>query len=81
MGDHQGRPPAPLTRPSKDYIMERYQMNNNNNNSLVTRRQFRFCGSGRSVRRTRYPIVGDNAGVCADACHYIQLLLLFVPSI
>jgi hypothetical protein len=33
MGDHQGRPPAPLIRPLNDDIMERYQMNNNNNNT------------------------------------------------
>jgi hypothetical protein len=31
MGDHQGRSPAPLIRPSNDDSMECYQMNNNDN--------------------------------------------------
>jgi hypothetical protein len=31
MGDHHGRPPAPLIRPSNDDLMESFQINNNNN--------------------------------------------------
>jgi hypothetical protein len=31
--DHQGRPLAPLMRPSNDDIMEHYQLNNSNNNN------------------------------------------------